>query len=145
MARGYPDFFGPSSFAPFGVHEQRVEETAAVGAGLTMPEFTVVGRYILTGGYLIVTDDDSLGASALFLWIDNVPMVFGGFGDMLDRRLTPDNQFPIYLTDYSPAEHRYVFSIDGGYAFGIGWGLQYLNGGGVASAVQGRLWLQSIL
>ena len=145
MARGYPDFFGPSSFAPFGVHEQREEETAVAFSGFTSPEFEIVGRYILTGGYLIITDDDSLGASALFLWIDNVAMVMGGFGDMFDRRLTPGNQFPIYLTDYSPVDHRYVFAIDGGYAFGIHWALHYHNGGGVDSAVQGRLWLQSIL
>ena len=145
MARGYPDFFGPSSFAPFGVHGQHAEETPIVGAGFTMPVFTITGRYILTGGYIIITDDDSAGGSALFLWIDNTAMVFGGFSDMMDRQITPVNQFPVYLTDYSPAENRYAFSIDGGYAFGVNWSLQYLNGGGVNSTVQGRLWLQSIL
>jgi len=145
MARGYPDFFGPSSFAPFGVHEQRPEESIIVIPGFAMPVFTVVGRYILTGGYVIIIDDDSLGASHFEMWIDNVPMVFGGFAEMIDRQLTPDNQFPVYLTDYSPAENRYVFGIDGGYAFGINWALQYLNGGGVNATVQGRLWLQSIL
>lgn len=145
MPRGYPDFFGPSSFAPFGVHDQHEEETAAAPAAWTSDEFTINGRYILTGGYLIITDDDSAGASALFLWIDNVAMVFGSFAEMFARRLTPDNQFPIYLTDYSPAENRYVFSIDGGYAFGLHWLLQYHNGGGAGATVQGRLWLQHIL
>ena len=145
MARGYPDFFGPSSFAPFGVHEQRAEETAVAIPGFLFPVFTIIGRYILTGGYVIITDDDSLGGSNFDFWIDNVPMVFGGFSQMMDRQLTPSNQFPLYLTEYSPAENRYVFSIDGGYAFGINWALQYLNGGGVNAAIQGRLWLQSIL
>jgi len=145
MARGYPDFFGPSSFCSLALYTQLRPATVVVPAGFTVGEYNITGRYILTGGPLLIIDDDSLGLSNFNLWIDGVVIELGTFREMYQWQMVSGDQFPIYLTDYSPADHRFGFAIKGGYSFALSWLLTYTSSSTIASTVQGRLWRQDIL
>jgi len=145
MSRGYPDFFGFSTFPYFGPVELQHRMTSPVAGGGRELEFELTTKSIIRGGYLHITGQDDPLTGLLDLSIDDVPGWWTSSLAALRESVVEHKEWFLYLTEYAPVDEIYTIAFRGDTTIGQTFRLYYENGGAGAADLDGYLWYTEII
>jgi len=130
MARGYPDFFGPTMF-PYGgtpVDEQDIAFT--VGNGFNEEFVNIVDQGRTNGGDVFFYGTGDLRNNAIiFVWVDNVAYSFWTIDQMLMYGFHQNQDAILRLTDFHvTATTEYAaFRYARDFSFGVSMAITLMN------------------
>ena len=130
MARGYPDFFGPTMF-PYGgtpVDEQNLAFTVA--NLVTEDLVNIVDQGRTNGGEVFFYGTGDLRYNAfIFVWVDNVVYNFLTIDQLLTYGFHQNQEAILRLTDFHvTATTQYAaFRYARDFSFGVSMGISLLN------------------
>ena len=145
MPRGYPDFFGFSTFPYFGPVELQHRMNSPVAGGGRELEFELLTKSIIRAGYLHITGQDAPITGILDLSIDDLPGWFTISLAALRESFIYHKEWFFYLTEYSPVDELYTIAFRGDTTIGQTFRLYYENGGAGAATLDGYLWYTEII
>jgi len=130
MARGYPDFFGPTMF-PYGgtpVDEQDLAFT--VGNGFNEEFVNIVDQGRTNGGDVFFYGTGDLRHNAIiFVWVDNVAYSFWTIDQILTYGFHQNQDAILRLTDFHvTATTEYAaFRYARDFSFGVSLAIMLMN------------------
>ena len=140
MARGYPDFFGVSTFPYYGPAYRQGSLEVIIPAGDDLYLFHILNKSVLRAGYLHIAKYDNPDNVIILTGFDGVAATQLHLKDLFDRKVFSPHMADLYLTEYDQDGMVATIGIKEDMSIGTEYLFKIWNAGATDMEVDGALY-----
>lgn len=139
MARGYPDYFGVSTFPRYGAYTTEFgTHTFMIGeANYNIFDTIVKGR--IYGGYLTFVSGGDISNVGINITYDGHYLSTLSLKILYDQGFYRDGMASVYITEYNPGGKKFAIGFSGGITFDTSFKVTIYNTPLIAFDVNGYI------